>query len=349
MPKVRRNDPCPCGSGRKYKNCCMRQDRISESRELNMRGDEAALLNAIVGFAQSPDFAQDAVEAFHLYWGGVYDLDGISGIDADDLRRMLEWFIHDHRVRENGQYIIDLFAEKQAPDLPPEANEILEAWRGSSMGLFRVMGREEDSLRLFDAVREVELEAEDRMLSRNAQQGDLLIGRLFELRGVNRLSLMTLILPAEFEEGLVTFVANAYDLYKAEHPQATEDEFLRENGHLYAAYLLSWRAEAFRSMIGPGTRFHDPSIARDKLREFTRHRCIERPRASSFPERLPRSRPNRSARRRRRPRAQRSSFRDEAPDAVWAPRGKSRPGPDSPGRFCPTSWRPHNIAEVGFD
>jgi preprotein translocase subunit SecA len=22
--KVGRNDPCPCGSGKKYKNCCMR-------------------------------------------------------------------------------------------------------------------------------------------------------------------------------------------------------------------------------------------------------------------------------------------------------------------------------------
>ena len=21
-PKVRRNDPCPCGSGKKYKKCC---------------------------------------------------------------------------------------------------------------------------------------------------------------------------------------------------------------------------------------------------------------------------------------------------------------------------------------
>jgi uncharacterized protein YecA (UPF0149 family) len=23
-PRVGRNDPCPCGSGKKYKNCCMR-------------------------------------------------------------------------------------------------------------------------------------------------------------------------------------------------------------------------------------------------------------------------------------------------------------------------------------
>ena len=27
MKKVRRNDPCPCGSGRKYKNCCQRKSR----------------------------------------------------------------------------------------------------------------------------------------------------------------------------------------------------------------------------------------------------------------------------------------------------------------------------------
>jgi preprotein translocase subunit SecA len=26
---VGRNDPCPCGSGKKYKNCCMRKERIT--------------------------------------------------------------------------------------------------------------------------------------------------------------------------------------------------------------------------------------------------------------------------------------------------------------------------------
>ena len=25
-PKIGRNDPCPCGSGKKYKNCCMKKD-----------------------------------------------------------------------------------------------------------------------------------------------------------------------------------------------------------------------------------------------------------------------------------------------------------------------------------
>lgn len=29
--KIGRNDPCPCGSGKKYKNCCL---KINENLEL---------------------------------------------------------------------------------------------------------------------------------------------------------------------------------------------------------------------------------------------------------------------------------------------------------------------------
>ena len=30
MPKIGRNDPCPCGSGKKYKHCCLEKDRAAE-------------------------------------------------------------------------------------------------------------------------------------------------------------------------------------------------------------------------------------------------------------------------------------------------------------------------------
>jgi preprotein translocase subunit SecA len=28
-PKIGRNDPCPCGSGKKYKKCCMARDQAT--------------------------------------------------------------------------------------------------------------------------------------------------------------------------------------------------------------------------------------------------------------------------------------------------------------------------------
>jgi len=30
MPKTGRNHPCPCGSGKKYKHCCLEKDRAAE-------------------------------------------------------------------------------------------------------------------------------------------------------------------------------------------------------------------------------------------------------------------------------------------------------------------------------
>ena len=32
--KVGRNDPCPCGSGKKYKQCCMKKDQEEERKKL---------------------------------------------------------------------------------------------------------------------------------------------------------------------------------------------------------------------------------------------------------------------------------------------------------------------------
>src|SRR5258708_16685846 len=32
MAKIGRNDPCPCGSGKKYKRCCLEKDETAERK-----------------------------------------------------------------------------------------------------------------------------------------------------------------------------------------------------------------------------------------------------------------------------------------------------------------------------
>lgn len=34
MSKVRRNDPCPCGSGKKYKHCCQRSLTTTKMKQM---------------------------------------------------------------------------------------------------------------------------------------------------------------------------------------------------------------------------------------------------------------------------------------------------------------------------
>jgi uncharacterized protein len=36
--KIGRNDPCKCGSGKKYKNCCMDKDQPKPSASLGLKG-----------------------------------------------------------------------------------------------------------------------------------------------------------------------------------------------------------------------------------------------------------------------------------------------------------------------
>jgi protein O-GlcNAc transferase len=42
LGKVGRNDPCPCGSGKKYKKCCMTKDEALESGTSSYAGEDTS-------------------------------------------------------------------------------------------------------------------------------------------------------------------------------------------------------------------------------------------------------------------------------------------------------------------
>lgn len=265
MPSVGRNDPCPCGSGRKYKNCCMRRDQLSRSQELQLGYDEAYVLNQLYRYAQSARFGPDLANAFQVYWGGAFSLDGMSELAPDDVRRFMEWFTHDYRTQADGQPVLELFLEREATQYPADTKALLQAWTASLTGMYRIVSRAGESLTLWDPLRETELTVQAPALARNAQEGDVLVGRLYEHRGERHFSFAVMVLPAALEEEMAAFVCNALRLYQEEHPGADMDAFLRQRGYIFQAFLLSSRGATYRSLLGAGTRFHDPAAARDKL------------------------------------------------------------------------------------
>ena len=254
----------------------MHQDRISSARSLGLGADAGGLLARLYQFAQTRRFAESATDSFAVYWGGVFDLSGLQGVDAEDIQRTFEWFIHDVAVDEEGRHVIDLLIERDSAQLPQGAVALLDAWSTSISGLFQVLATaDDDELVLYDPLREEELTVSDAAMARNAQAGELISGRLYSLDDTLRLSMMSLLLPAAYESPLVDYVQNAYRLYQDENPQADWDQFLRANGHIVNAFLLSEKGASLRSLIGPGTRYHDPAITRDQLRAHTQTRRAE--------------------------------------------------------------------------
>jgi hypothetical protein len=96
MPKPGRNDPCPCGSGRKTKRCC--------GQHRGPSGDQLARAHVAQLARQAvPDLAGLSDRALDHLWEGLMDLPGVDysllvtlpRLIGPDLQRLRESIEHD--------------------------------------------------------------------------------------------------------------------------------------------------------------------------------------------------------------------------------------------------------------
>jgi len=110
VANVGRNDPCPCGSGRKYKRCCLQLVDGRRAARTRLRQAEARVVPALLELALDrwgEDFLADAWEEFVLWAEGMPD-DLLEDPDFHPL--FLPWFVF--------SYVPDPHAEAPHPDAP---------------------------------------------------------------------------------------------------------------------------------------------------------------------------------------------------------------------------------------
>jgi hypothetical protein len=79
MTSAGRNEPCPCGSGRKFKHCCLRAQNDEESLRLKLRSAEGVLVPALFSYALTEfgkAFFAEAWEEFFLWDDVPEDVEG---------------------------------------------------------------------------------------------------------------------------------------------------------------------------------------------------------------------------------------------------------------------------------
>ncbi len=96
-----RNEPCPCGSGKKYKKCCMQTQEIKENAERSLR-------EKILEFSREPLFKAEFEEARNVF------LEGREPDKGDEVM-FIDWFIHDYRLKDYGKSIIEVFYIEKNP------------------------------------------------------------------------------------------------------------------------------------------------------------------------------------------------------------------------------------------
>ncbi len=179
MSTIGRNDPCPCGSGKKYKKCCgattldasdVRYDRIrrldAESGNLVMRFakrryGEGALENAWEDFLFSDKIPFD-----------------MSHPEADFF---LRWFTFDWRPEEE-ETLAELFLAGNGPRPGSDLRRFIEATLHTPYSFFQILGTDPGAgLTMRDILRRREVRVNEKSGSTILEPGHIMFARVVEM------------------------------------------------------------------------------------------------------------------------------------------------------------------------
>lgn len=183
MDKPGRNDPCYCGSGKKYKQCHMAADLAVENEQRAWNDAARDLRLKIFEFADDERFDEEAGPAAERYWNGLYTADTLHLMSPSEAERFLDWFAFDYTLPSSGERIIDIFGREDEAKLSAHQRELLTKWAdGLPMGGYELTGYEQQTLHLRDVVSGEALDLFEPSGHGNAPVGSIILGRPIPVR-----------------------------------------------------------------------------------------------------------------------------------------------------------------------
>ncbi len=258
-----RNDLCPCGSGKKYKSCCMARDKAEQAERMTWERAASDMRAALIGFAREPEFVQDVAAGLGLFWQDRYTAQTIHQMSVDESLRFFDWFAHDYTLRTRGRRLIEVYRDEVANTLQEPEAVTLDAWIASLPGSAFVLEQtdpDQGCVHIRDLLLDRALIIHDTAAAQHGQAGQILLARPLPewmAPGETRLRLAgaTAVLPAEEQEKLLQFIQQARQAYLTDHPDTDMAEFLRHRAYLLTHYALDYADREGR----PAVAAQDPS------------------------------------------------------------------------------------------
>lgn len=147
--KVGRNDPCPCGSGKKYKKCCMKKDAVVEIRKVREERFfqlKNELSEEIYQFLErSLPFSEK------LRAETVFDQKINSTQNGDMFGPLFRlWYLFFHRF-DNGLRGVEWFYQEKKTGLKAEKARLLETWVSLVPRLIQIVDMDDNGITVEDA------------------------------------------------------------------------------------------------------------------------------------------------------------------------------------------------------
>jgi SEC-C motif len=228
--QVGRNDPCPCGSGLKFKRCCLNKEQPSGAYT---SGERDSALEKLMRFAARSEFKDKHRAALELFWG-----DWISEEPDEELKQVMDseqaslayhsWFVFDFDLGE-GQTVFDLFLEREAKKLSSGECNFMDGMRGSHLRLYEIIEVKVDQgFDLRDLWDDRRLWVRECLATRELATWDVIAGRLGRgAEGEAVFETIPHVYPATAKDGLLKGLRKAHQLFTREFPERSLADFFR--------------------------------------------------------------------------------------------------------------------------
>jgi hypothetical protein len=189
MSKINRNSPCPCGSGRKYKACCIGSGTVSNIQSSQFWRIHERIVPRLLECATEAAGA----DSIHDAW---IDFNGDENVEPHDSTHPINllfapWFLFswhfETTLRGEGPFvagIVDLFALSNLERLTFDEKEYVLSVMGCPYSFCEVVAtRPGSTLTLKDLLRGVQFSVEERTLSGTIERGEILYCATADFRG----------------------------------------------------------------------------------------------------------------------------------------------------------------------
>lgn len=249
--KIGRNDPCYCGSGKKYKQCHMKIEQEKAKEERAWESAATFLRRDLIAFAREERFAESFAAGIALFFNDYYTIETAGQMSEPETLRFFDWFTYDF-IPADRPRLIEIYHEEKE-ELDDKESNILQGWLAagpaSAYSLADATGEGKQTLHLHDLFDDSEHVVEQSGGPGRAELGDVLIARLLPFRDQTRMSGATGYLPADEADGLKPFILTEWEAFQAEAPETTWSDFARQRSYLLAHYELEAAKKAGRPPV----------------------------------------------------------------------------------------------------
>jgi hypothetical protein len=236
MSKTGRNDPCPCGSGKKYKHCCLVKN-VAESVTESEESIRFELVKSVLLFAKKR-YGESIAQAFDYFWDDFdpqVSLD--SGLaDMADIN-FWEWLAHDWRPEGNqDKTLIELYITNSR-GLREREITVLDKLNTAVLSLYEVQQvYPEQGLLLYDVLLGKEYQVKEVVATRSLKKWDVFATRLLHIDSSYIMSGCAYSFHRSEKEIMLKHLKKCFLDYKRDMPESSMSEFLKRNGDLFNYY-----------------------------------------------------------------------------------------------------------------